>query len=755
MALIPCKKLALRWDANLESNLFNKLCDELVGEILVRLPTTVAVRFQVVCKRWYSLISSPYFITRFRHLRHQHIQPTSLVFRFAYSCDFTCGSGCHHCQHSHFQIISNSNSSNSLLSKVYGESAFRLSYLPCSPIDLQALRLEGSFADLILCSCITPTNTNTYETNYYVSNLLTRKWIALPPVAYDVNEYVSIGFVCVPSPVAVDTKFMVVRLCSSRYEFTPRSWFKAQVFSSENWQWRTLVVSSPLTLEQHIGGTPLVAYRGMLHWLNADCILVYDPLNTPERFSRVIHLPIQISPSNIYRSNCFGVSRGCLRVTGLSGEDTVNRDPVLDVWELEDYDSGLWNLVHKVHLKNLIHHGFLESLENELRHCLLVISHHPENGDVIYLRLHTGVVLVNMKSKIIERFYPMDDVVLSVRKAAMAPRYGKKVKLEEGETSDKAEALSRRIDKLSRLYELSKFAQPDCVRRSVRSEYTAIQDFINERSYDIGNAESDRFKKILGDVEGLFQNVTWPREQVADAETMLELTNTLVASVQSHLKGSVSPSQFVSCFLKDYGRRRAGKLCKNARQMLPWKEIGCVVSPVFMDGSGCKTMFGPMDNKVKLERVDCKIKPEPLNYIKEIKERTRWAPYARPTKVVDSTPEWKSNTDKNVSAMFDTIEKNKSIKLENLILNRTSYAQTIENIFALSFLVKDGRVAISVAETGSHFVSPKGADGACTVLPTNMAYKNFIFRFDYNDWKVAATEAATESASCCEGAVLF
>lgn len=47
-----------------------------------------------------------------------------------------------------------------------------------------------------------------------------------------------------------------------------------------------------------------------------------------------------------------------------------------------------------------------------------------------------------------------------------------------------------------------------------------------------------------------------------------------------------------------------------------------------------------MDNKVKLERVDYKIKPEPLNYMnklrgirKEIKERTRWAPYARPRKV--------------------------------------------------------------------------------------------------------------------------
>nr|GLL31685.1 F-box protein At5g07610-like [Ipomoea trifida] len=230
-------KIALRWDANLESNLFNKLCDELVGEILVRLPTTAAVRFQAVCKR------CPSFF--------------------------------------------------------FGELAME-------------------------------------------------------------------DFDC--------------------------------------------FIISPLTLEQHIGGTPLVAYRGMLHWLNADCILVYDPLNTPEKFYRVIHLPIQLHPLDYYRNNCFGVSKGCLRVTGISGEDTVNRDPVLDVWELEDYDSGLWKLVHKVPLKNLIHYEFLESLRTELRHCFLVISFHPENGDLIYLRLSSEVILVNMKSRIIERFYPIDDM---------------------------------------------------------------------------------------------------------------------------------------------------------------------------------------------------------------------------------------------------------------------------------------------------------------------------------------------------------
>lgn len=130
----------------------------------------------------------------------------------------------------------------------------------------------------------------------------------------------------------------------------------------------------------------------------------------------------------------------------------------------------------------------------------------------------------------------------------------------------------------------------------------------------------------------------------------------------------------------------------------------------------------------------------------------------------DAGAEERIDTDRNMLTMFNILKKNRSVRLENLVLNRNSFAQTVENLFALSFLVKDGRAEINVDEKNCHIVckisnaflqfnffcfvfilfphffffisAPKNAPSATAVASGAAAYSHFVFRLDFEDWKV-------------------
>lgn len=140
----------------------------------------------------------------------------------------------------------------------------------------------------------------------------------------------------------------------------------------------------------------------------------------------------------------------------------------------------------------------------------------------------------------------------------------------------------------------------------------------------------------------------------------------------------------------------------------------------------------------------------------------------------DAVEEEQPATVKNVSAMFNILRKKRRVRFENLVLNGNSFAQTVENIFALSFLVKDGRAELKLNEEGHHLVCkflykcslscvwwpilfyflfghlfglvfvtsvPRNAPSAEKIASGEVTYRHFVFRFDFQDWKVVKVDA--------------
>ncbi|XP_029152450.1 non-structural maintenance of chromosomes element 4 homolog A-like [Arachis hypogaea] len=214
--------------------------------------------------------------------------------------------------------------------------------------------------------------------------------------------------------------------------------------------------------------------------------------------------------------------------------------------------------------------------------------------------------------------------------------------------------------------------------QSLRSRYLAFNNMINDERDEIARADSKKFELIFGKME-----ITKPREQVADAKALLDIMKSLVMSMKGHANGGVTPSEFVSHILEEFGGqgRSSTSTERCTKNSTAWNDIG-----LSLDG-------GPR--------------------------------------------EVKANTDKNMLTMFNILRKNSVVKLENLILNRNSFAQIVENLLALSFIVKDGRAEIKVNEAGSQLVlSPRNSPRANAIRAGDIAFGHFMFRLDFKDWKV-------------------
>lgn len=104
-----------------------------------------------------------------------------------------------------------------------------------------------------------------------------------------------------------------------------------------------------------------------------------------------------------------------------------------------------------------------------------------------------------------------------------------------------------------------------------------------EKKDDLLNVDSDKFDSILSEFDKLHDQVKKPREQVADAEALLDLTRSLVGSVKSLVNEGVTPSQFVSSLIQRYA--------PSPNSSIDWQKLGTSVSSVFLTVHGSSTML--------------------------------------------------------------------------------------------------------------------------------------------------------------------
>ncbi|XP_050240321.1 F-box protein At5g07610-like isoform X1 [Quercus robur] len=364
---LPCKKP----NSESKQTSIDDLSNDLLIEILHRIPLKPAHRFKCVSKRWVQVICQPQFAQRFtQRMKLLYPSQPSPPFTLFFQCSFPRPFPV---EFKHFQR-----------DPQFMSSYFSLSFLPQSPNPIIFLATSNG---LVLCS-----TTLLSQMMYYVCNPLTANWVALVPPRFD--SHVLAGFVCHSYYDDSDTitRFKVVRV--SAIETGKKSLdLCVEIFNSDTSEWQQFTEQCEglhVTLDFTKFQTHAVlAHNDIMHWAHCGSryILAFDPNNKHDHKCRLIRQPRELY--DMYGHVCLSACQGRLRCMFLSNSN--NYTLLFQHWELEDYIAGKWCLVAKFPVSNT--------------NLLRVLGIHPVDPNIVYLLRTKNIVLLNAHTQQMEVVY--------------------------------------------------------------------------------------------------------------------------------------------------------------------------------------------------------------------------------------------------------------------------------------------------------------------------------------------------------------
>ena len=214
------------------------------------------------------------------------------------------------------------------------------------------------------------------------------------------------------------------------------------------------------------------------------------------------------------------------------------------------------------------------------------------------------------------------------------------------------------------------------------------------------------------------------------AESGLEMSKKLGGAAKH------TPAELVTRLIRLFTRDCADKTATAAEDTgaFDWHVCGSHVAKHFAEAPAASFMNGPMDAQVKLRAAHRRRRDEPLG------------PVTTADAVDDTNAE--QQTDHAMKRMVRVMKERKSKKetltMEELAVNPASFAQFVENVFTLSFLVKDGEAGLALPEARE----PEGSEGSLrpVVKKTRKPEENldveratFVMHLDVAGWRALTT----------------
>lgn len=218
--------------------------------------------------------------------------------------------------------------------------------------------------------------------------------------------------------------------------------------------------------------------------------------------------------------------------------------------------------------------------------------------------------------------------------------------------------------------------------RELRKGYRDLQQSIQRSKDDLGDFSKDSLQEALGNANLLHERVNRPREQAKDSEVFCTLAASGVEQAKKLAAGAKSRTA------KDVIRRLKFRFASDAQADVEedptaydWVAAGDHCLHLFGCAVGVGCMLGAMAAQPKVRKVA------------QRQQKTKLGVLEKPKEIQNVRTEDKQETDRVMEDMFDVIAAHTPVGWLELVMNHSSFSQTVENIFTLSFLVRDAKVS--------------------------------------------------------------
>ncbi|KAH7105790.1 Nse4 C-terminal-domain-containing protein [Auriculariales sp. MPI-PUGE-AT-0066] len=287
-------------------------------------------------------------------------------------------------------------------------------------------------------------------------------------------------------------------------------------------------------------------------------------------------------------------------------------------------------------------------------------------------------------------------------------------------------------------------------RRAVRKAYRALDEALAEQRKDVGTVTFSYLRKHIDESNKFLKLVKAPQEATLDSRIFLN-TIQLAGDVAKHnasTNRAFDTADFVQkllTFMGGRGRTRPAQTQNldddeeeeeqdeidddaGAGPPLQWENVARLALAKSRRVGVPDFMLGPLAMEVK-ERV---VK-------KRVAHEKQAEPERRPQELTEQDIQKSENeTTKNVLAIGKLLKRAKRVNLFRFIINPKDFAQSVENLFYLSFIIKEGQCGIEIKDNGEPEIF------ACA-QPTDDDYargvkKNqIVFTLTMDDWDKAIT----------------